>query len=169
MTSSPHVLIRPASAADFDDVARLTRDAYLAAGYFESAEHPYMQHLQDVASRAAVADVWVAEADGAVAGSVTVVTAGNPYADIARGDEVEFRMLAVDPAVQRGGIGRALVDAVVDHARSTEGICAVSLTSGTDMVRAHRLYETLGFDRVPERDWLVPGTDIRLLVFRLAL
>ncbi len=78
-------------------------------------------------------------------------------------------MLAVDPAVQRGGIGRAMVDRIIDHARTLPGIEAVSLTSGSEMVQAHRLYESMGFSRVSERDWVVPNEDIVLWVFRLPL
>ena len=58
---------------------------------------------------------------------------------------------------------------IVEHARTLPGIEAVSLTSGSDMVRAHRLYESMGFVRVPERDWEVPNEDILLWVFRLPL
>jgi hypothetical protein len=36
------------------------------------------------------------------------------------------------------------------------------------MTVAHRLYEDVGFVRVPERDWS-PGSGVELLGFRLAL
>ena len=36
------------------------------------------------------------------------------------------------------------------------------------MEAAHRLYGSMGFVRVPERDWL-PVPDVPLLAFRLAL
>ena len=68
----PQILIRPAVPADYDAIARITRDAYLAAGYFESADHPYMRQIQDVARRAAKATIWVAERAGSVIGSVTL-------------------------------------------------------------------------------------------------
>ncbi|MCZ2402897.1 GNAT family N-acetyltransferase [Paenarthrobacter sp. Z7-10] len=167
-THSP-VTVRPVSPADYDDVARITRDSYLAAGHFDDAEHPYMIRIQQVADRAAAAPVWAAERDGKVVGSVTLAVAGDPYADIARGDELEFRMLVVDPAVQRGGIGRALVQAIIAHARTLNGINGISLTTGQNWHSAHALYESTGFVRVPERDWLVPETEIKLLVYRLDL
>jgi hypothetical protein len=37
------------------------------------------------------------------------------------------------------------------------------------MERAHVLYGSLGFQRVPARDWYVPGEDVLLWVFRLEL
>ncbi|KUM37211.1 GNAT family N-acetyltransferase [Arthrobacter sp. EPSL27] len=163
------ILIRPAVPADYDAIARITRDAYLAAGYFESADHPYMRQIQDVARRAASATIWVAERGGSVVGSVTLAVAGEPYADIALGDELEFRMLVVDPAVQRSGAGKAMVEAILDHARSLPGINAVALTTGQTWESAHGLYAKTGFQRTPERDWLVPDTDIKLLVYRQEL
>ena len=163
------ITVRPALPADYVDIARITRDSYLAAGHFDDAEHPYMQQIQQVAHRAEVAPVWVAERDGRIVGSVTLAVAGDRYADIALADELEFRMLVVDPEVQRGGIGRAMVEAIIAHARTLDGIRAVALTTGPDWHAAHALYEATGFHRVPERDWPVPGTPIRLLVYRLEL
>lgn len=163
----PQITVRPAVEADYDAVARITRDSYLAAGYFEDADHPYMRQVQEVAERAGKATIWVAERDGQVVGSVTLAVAGEPFADIALDDELEFRMLVVDPAVQRSGAGKAMVEAILDYARRLEGIRAVALTTGQTWESAHGLYRKTGFRRVPERDWLVPGTDIKLLVYRL--
>jgi GNAT superfamily N-acetyltransferase len=163
----PQIIVRPAVPADYEAIARITRDSYLAAGYFDSADHPYMKQIQDVARRAAQATIWVAERDGRIVGSVTLAVAGEPYADIALDDELEFRMLVVDPAVQRSGAGQALVEAIIAHARSLDGIRAVALTTGRTWESAHGLYRKNGFRRVPERDWFVPDTDIKLLVFRL--
>lgn len=163
----PQISIRPAVEADFDAIARITTGSYLAAGYFDSADHPYMQQIQEVAARAAKATIWVAERDGQVVGSVTLALAGEPYADIALADELEFRMLVVDPAVQRSGAGLAMVKAIIEHAKSLHGIHGVALTTGTTWESAHGLYRKTGFRRVPARDWLVPGTDIKLLVYRL--
>ncbi|MET3935369.1 GNAT family N-acetyltransferase [Arthrobacter sp. OAP107] len=163
----PQITVRPAVPADFAAIARITRDAYLAAGYFETPDHPYMKQIQDVATRAKRATIWVAERAGTIVGSVTLALAGEKYADIALDDELEFRMLVVDPAVQRSGAGLAMVEAIIAHARSLDGIRAVALTTGGDWESAHGLYRKTGFRRVPERDWYVPGTDIKLLVFRL--
>jgi GNAT superfamily N-acetyltransferase len=165
----PQILIRPAVSADYDAIARITRDAYLAAGYFESADHPYMLQIQDVARRATKATIWVAERGDRIVGSVTLAVAGEPYADIAQADELEFRMLVVDPDVQRSGAGKAMVEAILDHARSLPGINAVALTTGLTWESAHGLYQKTGFQRAPERDWVVPDTDIKLLVYRRQL
>lgn len=128
-----------------------------------------MQRIQQVADRAAVAVIWVAERQGAIVGSVTLAVAGEPYADIARPGELEFRMLVVDPAVQRSGAGRAMVQAIIEHARGMQGIDSVALTTGVTWESAHGLYRAFNFERTPERDWVVPDTDVKLLVYRMVL
>ena len=76
-------------------------------------------------------------------------------------------MLVVYPAVQLSGAGRAMVDAIIAHAKALDGINAVALTTGLTWESAHGLYRKIGFQRAPERDWFVPDTDIKLLVYRL--
>ena len=163
-----NVAFRLAAPSDLPEVRRITRDAYLAAGHF-ATDHPYMSVLEDVEHRAEHAQVWVAEATGRVVAAVTLTFAGEPYSEIARDGELEFRMLAVDPASQGNGLGRAVVGKVVEHAGHMPGIGAISITSATFMERAHRLYESFGFRRAPERDWYVPGEDVQLWVFTLEL
>lgn len=168
-TAPTDLVIRPVTAADYDDVRRITCAAYLEAGYFEAPDHPYMRVLADVEHRAEHAEIWVAERESAVVASVAITFEGQRYTDIAVAGELEFRMLAVDPNCQRGGVGRQMVEAIIEHARSLDGITAVSLTSGSDMTRAHALYRSLGFERQPERDWWVRDEEILLWVFRLIL
>lgn len=162
------LVFRQAVPADFSEVRRITRNAYLRAGYF-AADHPYMSVLDDVEHRAEHAQVWVAEAAGKVVAAVMLTFAGEPYSEIARDGELEFRMLAVDPEIQGSGVGRAVVREIVEHAQGLPGIEAISITSATFMERAHALYESLGFRRAPERDWYVPGEDVLLWVFTLQL
>ncbi|MCU1515583.1 MAG: GCN5-related N-acetyltransferase [Pseudarthrobacter sp.] len=163
-----NLVFRQATSADHTEVRRITREAYLHAGHF-TADHPYMGVLEDVEHRAEHAEVWVAEASGSVVAAVTLTFAGQPYSEIAVDHELEFRMLAVDPAVQGGGVGRAVVRRVIEHAQSLPSIRAISITSATFMERAHALYRSLGFQRAPTRDWYVPGEDVLLWVFRLEL
>jgi GNAT superfamily N-acetyltransferase len=164
-----NVSVRPATAEDYDAVARITADAYLGAGYFDSVDHPYVQKILRVAERAAVAPVIVAERDGDVIGSATLAANGDEWADIALPGELEFRLLVVDPKVQRSGAGAAMVRYILDLARRTDGIRAVSLTTGDDWHGAHALYRKLGFTRVPGRDWPIPENGKMLRVYRMEL
>ena len=163
------IAVRDITAADYDAVARITADAYLGAGYFDSVEYPYMQKIMRVGQRAAVASMIVAERDGVVIGSATLAVEGEEWADIALPGELEFRLLVVDPAVQRSGAGAAMVQAILERARHTEGLHAVSLTTGDDWHGAHALYRKLGFTRVPERDWVVPENGKMLCVYKMVL
>ncbi|MFJ5695806.1 GNAT family N-acetyltransferase [Arthrobacter sp. NPDC093125] len=162
------VALRLAAPEDFQEVRRITRDAYLQAGHF-AVDHPYMDVLEDVEHRAEHAEVWVAEAAAKVVAAVTLTFAGQPYSEITQDGELEFRMLAVDPSHQGAGVGRAVVSEIVQYARRLPGIGAISITSATFMERAHDLYRSLGFRRAPERDWYVPDEDVLLWVFRLEL
>jgi ribosomal-protein-alanine N-acetyltransferase len=65
------------------------------------------------------------------------------YVGLARvGSEAEVHTLAVDPAHQRRGIGRALLRAILDHAKGA----TVFLEVRTDNDSAIRLYRSEGFD-----------------------
>ena len=83
------------------------------------------------------------------------------------GNEAAIRMLGVDPAVQKRGTGRALLQACLDRACDL-GRDALFLHSTPWMEAAHRLYATAGFVRVPGRDWL-PAPEVPLLAFRCDL
>ncbi|MDP9883419.1 ribosomal protein S18 acetylase RimI-like enzyme [Sinomonas atrocyanea] len=156
--------VREATPADYPEIARIAEAAYLGPGYFESADHPYMQHIADVAYRASRGTLLVAERDGRIVGSVTVMAHGDGFDQIARPGEFEFRLLVVDPAAQRSGAGTALVREVEARAKRAEAT-AVVLTTGEGWEAPNALYPRLGYERAPERDWPVTGTDIMLPVY----
>lgn len=152
--------LRRATPADHEAVGRVTVAAYdrfLGEG---GPETDYIEELADAAARDREAELWVAEDAGQVLGSVTVCLEGSPWRELARPGEGEFRMLSVDPAAQGRGVGRALLDLTVQRFRGL-GASAVVLCSMKEMTEAHRLYESAGFVREPERDWSpVPGIDL---------
>lgn len=157
--------VRPATPDDYDAVGHLLVRAYLPCGYPSS--HPYFERLRDVADRAENALVLVADDAGRAVGTVTYCPVGSSYREIGAADEGEFRMLAVDPGEQSRGVGTRLVKACLDQARA-DGLPAVVLSSATWMTTAHHIYEKLGFERTPERDWS-PKEGITLKTFRLDL
>jgi ribosomal protein S18 acetylase RimI-like enzyme len=157
--------VEPASPADHPRIARLSVDAYMGDGLVEDG---YAAELADVAGRARRAELLVArDGTGAVVGSVALVLSGD-FGEITEGeDEAAFRMLVVDRAVRGRGIGELLVRACLARARAA-GKRRMVISTSTGMTTAHRLYERLGFTRLPERDWSpVPGVD--LLVYALDL
>jgi ribosomal protein S18 acetylase RimI-like enzyme len=127
----------------------------------------YARELVDVGRRAVEAEVLVA-VDEALLGCVTFVPDDrSPWAEQLAADESAIRMLAVDPAAQRRGVGRALLDACIRRARQL-GRSAVFLHSTPWMVAAHGLYLQAGFVRLPDRDW-TPVPNVPLWAFRLDL
>jgi [ribosomal protein S18]-alanine N-acetyltransferase len=119
------VLIGPMSAADVPRCAELERvlfdgdDPWCPAAFLEAlaAGHHYL------AAR---------EGDSVIG-----------YVGLARaGDEAEIHTLAVDPIYQRRGIGRALLQAALEHAVGA----TVFLEVRTDNESAIELYRSEGFD-----------------------
>src|SRR5204862_77925 len=90
-------------------------------------------------------------AAGAVCGTVTFVPPGTRYSELAGSREAEFRMLAVDPAAQGRGVGSALVGACLERATAA-GYEAVVICVRDFATDVHRMYERLGFTRLPARD-----------------
>lgn len=60
----------------------------------------------------------------------------------------EIKRMYVDPSVRSRGIGRALVEALEREARLT-GLTTIVLETGTRLAAAIRLYETMGYARIP--------------------
>lgn len=157
--------IERARPADYQRIGDLTVDAYLSADHFTDPEDSYLKFVRQVQDRAEACEVYVARREGEIISSMTLMQAGNEYADVAREGELEIRMLSVDPRVQRSGAGRAMVKAAITRATQLPGLHTVSLTTGGGWVAARSLYESLGFVHAPDRDWIVPNTDIRLVVY----
>ena len=156
------VTVRDAVETDFPAIGELTVRAYLDGGHLQEGDG-YLTNLADVAARAAAARVLVAEAPGpggapVVAGSVVLSLPGMEMSELAQDGELEFRMLAVHPDHHRKGVARALVRTVITRAEALEAISAVVLTTMETMLGAHRLYESEGFVRTPERDWCLSET-----------
>ena len=93
----------------------------------------------------------VAEQDQQIVGAVALIADGDTV-DVEASDRwASVRALAVDPASRRRGIGQRLVGWCIGEARQHEAP-AICLHSAIFQTTAHRLYERLGFRRIPERD-----------------
>ena len=158
------MIVRPALEHEHAALGALCVAAFRAEG---SVSERYLPIAADVAGRAAHATVLVAAEDGEPAGTITVALDGGPLAEMAGPGEAEMRVLAVAPSWQRRGVGAALVRACIDAAaeRGLERLVCSCLES---MIPAQRLYASVGFRRVPERDYAVfKGYDRQALVLDL--
>ena len=159
------VRIEHAAPEDHPAIAELTVSVYVGGGL---AGPDYGVELADVERRAELAELLVVRDDaGRLVGSVALVLDGD-FGEVTESeDEAAVRMLVVDPAAQGRGIGALLMTECLERARAA-GKRRMVLSTSTVMEAAHRLYERLGFTRLPERDWSpVPGVD--LLVYALDL
>jgi len=163
--TSRSLTIDPATPQDHARIAELTVGVYTAEGF---ASPEYAVQLADVAGRADRATLLLArDATGQVVGSVALVLSGD-FGEVTRSDdEAAFRMLVVDPAARGLGVGLALVQECLDRARAA-GKVRMVLSTDPRMTTAHRLYERLGFTRLPDRDWSpMPGIDLRVYSLEL--
>jgi ribosomal protein S18 acetylase RimI-like enzyme len=129
--------IRAARAADQEPLAILDRAAWTpfsSPGPLDEAE-PFFNE------RTAPEDVLVAVVDGEVAGYLRL----NRGSRFRSSDHVlTVNGVAVDPARQGRGIGRALIDAAIAEARA-RGARRLTLRVFSPNERARRLYESAGF------------------------
>jgi DNA-binding MarR family transcriptional regulator/predicted GNAT family acetyltransferase len=94
---------------------------------------------------------WIAELDGAPAGSVMLVDAGNGIA--------KLRLLIVEPHARGRGIGRRLVEHCIKLALDA-GYRKVVLWTQSVLTDARRIYESAGFVRTEEKPHRSFGVDL---------
>jgi ribosomal protein S18 acetylase RimI-like enzyme len=140
--------IRPVRPSEHAVVGDLVTDSFRAL-YGDLGD--YEAVIRDVDDRAARASVLVAEFDDRVVGTVTYVPGPGAYAEGSDPHAAWIRMLAVDDAYRRRGIGEALTLACIDRAQA-DGMRRVRLNTGDPQLAAQRLYERMGFERCPDLD-----------------
>jgi len=172
--------VRTARPEDATAIAALWTEAYVTLGGGGRIE-PYAD--ADFERTAARGEVFVAERDGVVTGVVALLPPLTSVARcidhtrmcridrtgraVARAEEAELARLAVAADARGAGIGRALTELCGERARAA-GWEAIALWSRPYQHEAHRLYESLGYERAPERD-TVDETGHGRLVFRITL
>jgi GNAT superfamily N-acetyltransferase len=164
------LLLREARSDESDNVSLLIRDANQQYEKFlpPGAWKLIMEDVMDVRGRLNKSQLIVAELDGKIAGAVTL------YLD-ARQSSLEgwpsgwagFRLLAVHPAYRGRGIGLALTEECIRRCRK-QSIATIGLHTTEMMDVARRMYEKMGFVRVPEFD-LHPQPSVVVMAYRLDL
>lgn len=156
--------IREAAGRDAPLVAALWTEAYVTNGVGGRSE-PYEE--TDFFSSAQEGDVFVAEDAGGISGVVVLRGPGASGGAVAAPEEAELSRLAVARRCRGRGIGRALAEHCARRA-AARSWPAISLWSRPAQTEAHRLYESLGYRRLPERDSIDASGHARV-VFRLEL
>jgi ribosomal protein S18 acetylase RimI-like enzyme len=157
-------LIREAREGDAGTIVDLWTTAYVSEGE-GGRTAPYAK--ADFVATASRGQIVVADHQGVVVGVVALSAPDAPGHAVARADEAELSRLVVVASARRAGIGRDMAVHCERIARAA-GWSAIALWSRPYQVAAHRLYESLGYRRAPERDEVDESGHERL-VFRLAL
>jgi len=148
--------IRTMRDSERDAVRDVTLAAYeeYAAIMPEQFWTGYRRHLLATLDAQGPADRIVAERQGVIVGSVLLFPpAENAYAGAAGGSEwPEVRLLAVLPSARGQGVGTALMAECVQRARHA-GAAALGLHTMDVMGAAVRMYERMGFARMPNLDF----------------
>ncbi len=156
--------LRIVEARDAEAVVALWTEAYFREGE-GGRTTPYSK--ADFEKAMAAGRMLVAGPPGKALGVVVLVAPGTPGVAVARDGEAELCLLAVSSAERHKGIGRALVERCTDLARE-KGWPAIALWSRPYQTAAHRLYESLSYQRQPDRDE-TDASGFARLVFRLEL
>ncbi|MEK6701693.1 MAG: N-acetyltransferase [Planctomycetota bacterium] len=155
MSATLHV--REATQADWPQALELIASVFVGEG-FVSRERNDRGCRREVLESGGTVLTAVDDAKPArVLGVVVLAHKGGPLNLLARDAEAEFRMLAVDPKGRGRGIGERLVRACIERgSRPPLSARAIVLWTQPTMHAAQRLYERMGFIRVPNRDAVMP-------------
>ena len=168
------VTVRSGRAEDRAAIEAVTLAAYeqYAAVLAPPLWAAYRENIVSTLGAAEPASLIVAEAAGALVGSVLLVPAGGTMAAPGRAAsaplaEPELRLLAVAPAGRAQGVGRRLVEECMRRSRAA-GARALTLHTTDMMEVAMALYERMGFARAAELDFR-PGPSLLVKGYRLEL
>lgn len=161
-TATPGVTVRRMRWWDLDDVLAIERVAF-------DADRPWTaeQFWSELAGVPARRLYLVADDRGSVVGYAGLAWPGDLRSDAATvqaggiggGEGADIMTLAVHPDRGGGGIGRALLRALLDAVRA-RGVAEVMLEVRADNAGARALYRGAGFvDLARRRDYYAPGVD----------
>ncbi len=167
------LIIRQAVNSDKAAIQRVTLAAYQEyAAYLQPQQwKEYRRNILDTLNEARPELQLVAELNGEIVGSVLIVPP-EPGMEVPESTAMpsgfrEVRLLAVTPAKRGQGIGKALMLACIEQARSA-GESAITLHTSDLMQTAKNMYERMGFQREPEMDFY-PAEDVVIKGYRLGL
>lgn len=138
------VTLRRASAKDAAAFARFMAEPSVLSNLMQlpyPSEEMWTKRLADQAQLSGVELHLVAERDGAVVGSAGLHPAGLAL----RRRHVAFLGISVATEHQGTGVGRALMQGLVDYADGWAQLLRIELTVFADNARAIALYERMGF------------------------
>jgi GNAT superfamily N-acetyltransferase len=159
------MIVRRVLPDEMNAVSELRLTAYTADGLMD-VNPAYVETLRLLGTDGR-GEILVAADENRLLGTA-VLEPWSPESEIARNaDEAEIRAFAVAPEARGRGVGRDLVNALVDRARE-EGVSRLLVATLPEMVSTQYVYRARGFERVPERD-CVPLPGVETLVHELVV
>jgi GNAT superfamily N-acetyltransferase len=148
------MLIRCFVSTDADAVNAAALAAFAQYEGMYSHGAALMRGVGAMSQLAECSEIVVAEVDGIVAGAVAYFGPGTtPRAEFFKPEWPIIRMLVVDPAFRRRGIGRRLTEECISRGRR-DGAAVIALHTSPAMEVALAMYLRMGFvlaQRVPDR------------------
>lgn len=140
--------------AEDQQVAALLMRAFVNEGHTDRANAERLVAPGELRKRGALI-LARSSPTGTVVGMVILAEPTSPTRQVARPDEAEVQLLAVDPAARGHGLGKRLVVCCEQKARAL-GYARMVLSTQPVMTAAQRIYAGLGYRRNAERDWARP-------------
>jgi uncharacterized damage-inducible protein DinB/predicted N-acetyltransferase YhbS len=133
------------------------------------------QTVETTRERMAAADTLVAvDEAGRIVGTITLARPVDPqrhewvreHAWLAAPDVAHLKQFAVEPTLQRAGLGRRLVDAAVEQAR-LRGAARIVLDTAEPAAHLRRWYDSMGWRAIGVDQW--PGKAYRSVIYERPL
>jgi ribosomal protein S18 acetylase RimI-like enzyme len=165
------MIIREAAKHELDFIREQRVNAYrehaqiIPSGHWKALEGA----ISSEADTQPGAELLVAELNGNIVGSVALFP---PHTDAYEGyveelDYPEIRMLAVSSEYRGKGVASALISECIHRAKNN-GFRSIGLHTGEFMKDAIKLYEKIGFERLPEYDFQPADDGITVKAFQLS-
>jgi ribosomal protein S18 acetylase RimI-like enzyme len=146
--------VRRVRPEEYVDAGEVTASAWGPTGSLEDRKWvSFRARIADVASRDAVAAVYIATEGDRILGSVTLemqdrIVNEENSAPLAP-EEAHVRVLGVAPAARRGGVGQMLMSHCANVARQN-GKTRMTLNTSVKNLAAQSFYEAIGYVRLPD-------------------
>ncbi|WP_147819849.1 bifunctional helix-turn-helix transcriptional regulator/GNAT family N-acetyltransferase [Salidesulfovibrio onnuriiensis] len=146
----PHVTIRPARSGDMGWVIQRHCDLYGAThGFDEDFERYVLLGLAEFAQKENNRSrLWIAEQDGSRLGCIAVVEQED--------NRAQLRWLLVEPQARGLGVGRKLVNTLLDFCREQD-YESIFLWTIDSLPPARKLYQSVGFTLAESMDSTMGG------------
>ncbi|MBM7570773.1 GNAT family N-acetyltransferase [Aquibacillus albus] len=166
------MIIRDAKKEELSLIRKQRVEAYREHAKAVNEEHwqALKQAISSDADTGPGVELIVAEIDGEIVGSVALFPANTDayegYVDEL--DYPEIRVLAVAPEARGKGVASALIDECIRRTKE-KGYDSIGLHTGSFMKEAIKLYERVGFERLPKHDFEPADDGVIVKAFRRSL